>query len=433
VTEPCKECLGDKHGHWNYGLQIQLKNCSPAAQHDCPCPLFDYEYGSGFGGSGNLPNDLQSIDTGYCSIQAVEGVIFKLCDCDSIDEMSTAGTYAIRLTIMTPATGVYWTTVNPQRVSKVIGGGSYGCDWSDDPRVHAPCTPTSVDPIRVGAYPDPSLNGDNYCLEPCDASSYRMSLEYSEVPSTNQRLYDPTNLTDEEKAKCCFTCGNNRVKAIQTCYASFMQEAKPVLLIDMPTMVYDPNDMNVALDKTVSVKVEIIEMPKNGDICLGDCKVLCDCLVKVGDFAKCATAQCNLCIPYLAMGSGWWTGIAFTNYGEKAAELAVTFYTAGSSATATVNAAAQSVTPVNVADLLSDLGLPTDQPLYAKVKGGGQIQAFVTVAYGLELAQGYMAPFAILGQCGCGHCAGVPDIDNNGYNPLMITDGDTLNNLPVKP
>ena len=98
VGEPCKTCDG-KNG-WTYGLEIDYQECSISQTvSGCPCPTFDYEKGSEAGG-------------GYCDTQDVLGVIFKVCDCEQAASIVTSKDYAIRLTIMEPASGVYWTANN---------------------------------------------------------------------------------------------------------------------------------------------------------------------------------------------------------------------------------------------------------------------------------------------------------------------------------
>ncbi len=391
IGEPCVACDGDKAGSWKYGLEIKMNKCDPTAQNTtCPCPTFDYELGSNFAGN-------------YCPVQAVEGIIFKLCDCEKIGDMTTSESYAIRLTIMNPAGGVYWTNQNPIRGATVIG--NLGYPTYDKPTPDALCAPENAagNEIRVQTHLDPALSGGNYCLDPNDPSATSNALDYYSL-TTGQTLYDPT----VHPENCCFTCGANRVKTVQTCYTQLLKNAESVLLIDIPTLVYDPSEIDVQLGAAVQVKVEIVEMPEDGEICVGGCKILCECLVKIGEFADCSPVGCNICIPYMAFGEGWWTGVAFTNFASKAAQLEVTFYAEGSSGSKVVDVPAKSVTPINVGDILDELGLPADAPVYAKVSGGGQIQAFVTIGYGLELTQGYLAPFALMGECGCGHCAGVP-------------------------
>lgn len=376
IGEPCMACDGGKDAGWSYGLTIKMNHCDPTAQGTtCPCPTFDYELGSDGGG--------------YCATQDVEGIIFKLCDCDKIDEMSTAKSYAIRLTLMEPASGVYWTDMNPANADYTTCLSDFNEGKAED----CPDAPTelSTAQIRVGSFQDPALTGGNYCLDPCDASATKRSLSYFSN-TAGQTLY----ASADHPGDCCFTCGTNRVKSVQTCYTDLMQNLQSILLIDIPTMVYDPNDINVQLGTAVKVKVEIVEMPDNGDICAGACKIMCECLVKVGEFGDCTPQGCSLCLPYLAVDSVWWTGLALTNPTMSADTVAITIYADGQTETTTVTVDPKSVKTINVGDMLGDL---PEAPMYGSITSSGAVEGFVMIGTGLDAVQGYVAPD---GPCGCG-------------------------------
>ena len=383
ISEPCVKanCVKGAKASWTYGQQIELEKCNPDLSQGpaCPCPTFDYELGSEYQG-GN-----------YCDKHDVRGIIFKVCDCEKIGEFNTANSYAIRLTIMEPAGGVYWTNSNVAR-------GDVNCypdvAASDCP----PAAPLAGDKVRIGTFEDPALTGGDYCLDPCDASATKEAVDYYSL-TPGQTLFD----TGSNTVDCCFTCDNNRVTTVQTCYYPMMQNLQSVLLIDIPTMVYDPNEADIKLGVSVKVKVEIVEMPDTGDICAGACKILCDCLVDVGTFSECFSAQCSLCLPYLALGDGWWTGLALTNAWKGDVKATITFYADGESASKEVTVPAKSVEAINIGDVLAELDLPTDKPMYAGIISEHGLQGYVTIGYGLELAQGYLAP---LGDCrGCGTCS----------------------------
>jgi len=374
VGEPCKICT-DKHG-WKYGLQIELKDCEVTQTvSSCPCPLFDYEMG-----------------TGYCPTQDVQGILFKLCDCEDYNDtdFTATGSYAIRLTIMEPASGVYWTNANPAKTA---------CAYTAAPSPQT-CVPDANTSIRVTSFPDPDLTPSmthGYCVDPCDASVYALSrhdIGYSSA-TVGQTLYDALGTPADT---CCFTCGTERVMSIKTCYAPIMGSGEPLLLIDIPTMVYDPNDINVVLGTAVKVKVEILTLPEDGDVCVGGCKVLCDCIVKVGEFSNCSPQGCSLCLPYLAVDSDWWTGLALTNPTKSIDTVEITIYADGQSETATVTVDAKSVKTINIGDLLADMSLP-EAPMYASIISDGSIEGFVMVGTGMDAVQGYVAP---MGPCGCG-------------------------------
>ena len=380
ITEPCiqAQCTKNAKTPWTYGQKIEWQKCDPTVQGAvCPCPTFDYELGSEYTG-GN-----------YCNTHNVRGIIFKLCDCDKIDEFSTAKSYAIRLTIMEPAGGVYWTNSNVAR-------GDMGC-YTDATNIDCSGQTVAGDKIRVGTFEDPALTGGDYCLDPCDASATKTALDYYSMTPT-QTLFDTSSNTTD----CCFTCGNNRVTTVQTCYTDLMKNLQSILLIDIPTLVYDPSEADVQLGTAVKIKVEIVEMPDNGDICAGACKIMCDCLVEIGQFSECFSGQCGLCLPYMAFGDGWWTGVALTNAEKTAAKAKINFFVDGQSASKDIVIPAQSLETLNIGDILAELNLPADKPMYAEIASDGSISGYVTIGYGLELAQGYLAPWAINGHCGCG-------------------------------
>ena len=377
IGEPCVQAVCDKNDlhPWIYGQEIILSDCAPVQGSKCPCPTFDYELGSKENGN-------------YCATHDVKGIIFKVCDCEKIAEFSTAKSYAIRLSIVEPAGGVYWTNSNVARADADCfdRASSAGCPAS--------VLPVGQDPIRVSTFEDPALSGDDYCLNPCDATDTLMSLGYYGITPT-QTLFDLSNNTEN----CCFTCDNNRVTQVQTCYTQLMSTLHSVLVIDIPTLVYDPNEADVKLGVSVKIKVELIEMADSSDICAGSCKIMCECLVDIGTFSECAAEGCDLCIPYMALGQGWWTGLALTNANKVKVKATITFYAEGQTATSSVNIAKLSVLPINVGAMLADLDLPLDKPLYAKIAASKGIQGFVTIGYGLDLAQGYLVP---CGDCGCG-------------------------------
>ena len=384
VGEPCVICT-DKSDGWSYGLEIELSDCSISQTNKyCACPLFDYELGS--------VTLTETHDGGYCDIQNVKGVLFKLCDCEKIAEMSTASSYALRLTIMEPASGVYWTDQNTMRSDQT-------CSYDA-----ITCTESTTGAVYVSTHEDPSLTGGSYCVDPCDASASRYAMDYYSA-TTGQALYSPATQSDED---CCFTCGTNRVKAVQTCYGQILSNLESLMLIDLPTLVYDPTDINVQLGTAVKVKVELVEMPDDTDICAGACKSICECIVKIGEFSNCSPVGCTLCLPYMpAVNSGWWTGMAFTNPAKSPVEVKVTFYAAGTSASYTFVVPAKSSDSFVLNSILDDLvGLDTTAPIYATATGSGAINAFVMMGDGFQ-AQGYLG---LAGACGCGDaCVACPD------------------------
>ena len=239
-TGPCKTCPS-----WQYGLSID------GEPEYCTCPTFDYELGDGDGASGYFPG------------QNVNGVLFMLNDCDypgfSADEL-----YAIRLTIMEPAGGVYFTDRN----------------FSNSNNNHACAVDLNGDKIEVvdgekkiyiSSHPSPLEGCATYCIDSCGTDSVDYALEY--LSSTSDPLY---SLSENASTACCFTWAVQPAKTVQTTHASFLQADKPLLLIDLPTFVYDPE---IVYGSTVTVKVEIIVDDGEGLV-----MTFCECIVRIGTF-----------------------------------------------------------------------------------------------------------------------------------------------------
>ena len=385
----CKRCEYDtKDGQgWSYGLQIDWVVCDTEEQGVvCPCPTFDYELGSAQSGT-------DFCDGGYCANQSVNGVLMKLCDCEAVinGDVQLDKAYALRLTIMSPASGVYWTDRdytnpnNPHDCSVDCDGDSIVTNDGDQ-FVYVSSHEVS-DPAKIS----------DYCVTSCEATNGDFALTYTSA--TAGQDFVAQDCTKD----CCFTCDNNAVKSIKTCNSKFLGEKNPLLLIDMPEFIYDPTDPNVALGGKVEVKIELIG--ECGDICTSS-KVFCECVVDVGTFTDCVKdVTCDLCLPYLVgngFGDAWWTGIALTNATKVASDVVITYVADGVVLTQAVAVPAQSVKSF-VLSTVEDLDtLPAGKPIYAQVKSSSSLNAFVMIGNGME-AQGYLG---LCGECGCGAAAG---------------------------
>ena len=378
VTEPCHECAKG----WTYGLQIAYSPCdAPRQGHaatECLCGFFDYELGS-FGHCDGLPCEF---DGGYCDVQDVNGVVLKVCDCPDYSAFDSTESYSIRIEII-EGDGVYFTDGN----TSLNKPGLYGCGWAGG------CgTSTTGSWVYVSTHKE-STKVDAYCLNPCpDATPW--ALSYTPVDAT-QTLY--TNCSQTVLDDCCFDCEPKyMVTAIKTCPATFFNAGEPVLLIDIPTLVYTPQVAR--LGDTVKIKVTLVGGDEGGDVCV-DCQDLCSCIVELGTFTSCPCGgNCTLCLPYLPPIEGsWWTGIAFTNVGDKTT--ANITFTAGNKSVLVYQAVGKnSVLAVPLADYASQLtSLDPEEGLFAVIDGVDK--ALVIMGdYDNAQAYGYLA---LDGDCIC--------------------------------
>ena len=384
----CKRCDAAKNlGGWSYGLQIDYVTCDPEADQGpyCPCPTFDYELGSAQSG-------MDFCGGGYCVPQSVFGVLMELCDCEAVanGEVDPAEPYALRLTIMSPASGVYWTDRNFSNPLNDVHSCSVDCDGVDL------ATAEGDQYVYVASHEvsDPALP-EEYCVTSCPATAGNFALTYISA-TPGQVLASQACNRD-----CCMTCDNNKVTAITTCDAVFLTNNNPLLLIDMPEFVWDPTDINVSVGTKVEVKIELIG--ECGGLCTSS-KVYCECLIDVGTFTECtAPTYCQLCLPYL-VGEGvgtWWTGIALTNATSSDADVTITYVADGVSVNQVLTVSARTVKSFML-DSVDLAALPALAPIYAQLTSSAPINAFVMVGDN-DQAQGYLG---LCGSCGCGAASG---------------------------
>ena len=388
----CKKCeFKDKTGHgWDYGLEISWVNCDTEKQGvTCPCPTFDYELGSA---QDNTMADFCA--GGYCATQSVNGVLMKLCDCEAVinGEVDPTKPYALRLTIMSPASGVYWTDrnwtnpANPHSCSVDCDGNAI--QTADGDKFVYVSSHEVSDPAQIS----------DYCIGSCPATNGDFALTYrSATPGQDF-------VTQNCEKDCCFTCDNNAVKSIKTCDAVFVTAKNPLLLIDMPELIWDPADPNVHLGDKVTVLVELIG--ECGEICTSS-KVYCQCTVDVGTFTECAKdTSCELCLPYmlgLGFGDNWWTGIAVTNANpDLAADVTITYVADGVTLEQKLTVPKMTVKSFMLNSVPGLDTLPAGKPIYAQAKSTVGVNAFVMIGNGLE-AQGYLG---VYGDCCCGVAPG---------------------------
>ena len=275
-------CNDTEDSDWRYGLQINM-----SLPEEGSCPQFDYELGSSTG-------PMSDCQGGYCDTHGVNGALLKLCECEDIINMPPTdvdGPFRLRLTITSPTSGVYWT------------------DWNT----------SNVAAARIGM--ELFEDDGEYCP---DFSSPHQLVYQAVAPLGQSLMVGGTACNSDE---CCFTCDNEKVTVIET-VAGIMGEFpleldKPIMMIDIPTMVWDPNLIEEGDKVTVLIEV----LGQCGVICTSG-KVICSGEFEVGTFTKCMDYPCNMCLPYI-MGNitgDAWTGIAVTNPTSLEQEAIITFY-----------------------------------------------------------------------------------------------------------
>ncbi|MEA3348687.1 MAG: hypothetical protein U9Q39_06475 [Pseudomonadota bacterium] len=415
VTEPCHECAKG----WTYGLKIAYQPCSAPVQGStdttCQCGFFDYEMGSQnrdaycscmalAGGDGIVtPAEAEACCDrsqwgGYCPTQHVNGVVLKVCDCEEFSSFSSTDSYSLKIEII-EGDGVYFTDSNisfnkMKSVLSLNDTRTYECaDRAFDGTCGAPITRTNY--VYVSSHAESTSPTTAYCLEPCpDATPWALTYAPINPPGVTQILYP--NCSQRTLQDCCFECEEEfMVTAVKTCKATFFQAGLPVLLIDLPTMVYTPADGGASLGDLVRVKVTIVGdgTGEGGDVCI-DCQDLCSCIVELGTFTACpCDGDCVYCLPYMApLESSWWTGIAFTNANPLAAvTVNITFRAAGKSVVVYQTIPKGSVLAVPLADYADQLvSLDPTAPLFASARGADRITVIMGDYNGSQ-AYGYQA------------------------------------------
>lgn len=389
-TELCEKC-------WGYELNINSNYDEGGSnqyysQEADPCPLFDFESSIGYCGHNQSScriDETTAVD-GYYN---APGVVFKVCGCDDPPVTFEVGhSYGIKIEIIDPTpSGVYFTDQN-------IGDSNVSL-MSNDTCDQIACGDGPA--IYVAPLGDTTEN-ETFCPEPCDATIYKMTYE---PLNDGKELY---NVGEGGAEECCLDCIGNLARAVRTsCVLPFMVAQSPYILIDLPTMVWDPK--NITDGDEVVIRITIFDGETNEEVCTA-CADLCSCVVKVGVFG-CPTSpqsdSCNFCLPYFTDldQEGWWSGFALTNSSSSDAVAEVTFYAGGTSEMVTIGVPGNSVVTRSLA-ALSLTTLEGKGGLFAEVKayrvsGENRYEAsmsgFAIMGDGSQ-AYGYLSK---AGYCGC--------------------------------
>jgi len=357
---PCKS--------WGYNLHINDKYvCNNPYQGSItcpPCPEFDYESAWGYC---TTPN------RGGVSNYNAHGIVFKVCDCpDVVFDINKS--YGIKIDILEPATGVYFTNGNDS-------GGAYAS-------CVAGCPDVSGQNIYVSSLGD-TADETRFCPNPCNGTPFTMGY----VPLLDSEiLFDAAVHDKTDGSKCCLDCIGNLAKGIKTtCLQPFMLSASPYIMIDIPTMVWDPKI--ISRGDNVIIKVTITG-EAGTEVCSA-CNDLCSCTVMVGIFGcgdelRVAAKKCITCFPYFTGldDAAWWAGFALTNSGYQDADVKITFTAGGKDVPVHLKVPARSV----LVKSLSELDI-------AVLAGKGPIFAVAesTVPQGEGTIAAHISGFAIMG------------------------------------
>ena len=377
VDGPCKELCKT----WGYNLHLKSAySCDEPYQGTAtcpPCPQFDYESALGYCGSNG----------GGDNYYNAAGVIFKVCDCPDVT-FDINKSYGIKIEIVEPATGVYF--VNRNDSGAAYASCATGC-------------PNGDQNIYVSSLGDTN-DESRFCPNPCDGTPFAMGY----VPlNSSEVLFDSSIHDKTDGTECCLDCVGNLAKSVKTdCLQPFMFTASPYIMIDIPTMVWDPKIM--ADGDEVVIKVTIFG---EGDqsVC-PTCNDLCNCTIKIGEFGcpKATVADaCTTCFPYFpALDDTWWAGFVLTNAGSDNADVKMTFTAGGVDVTINETVSAHSVLVKGLSEYdLSALdgkgGIYAQAVSTVPLANGGTKAAMVT---GLTIMGDSVGAYGYLtkdGACGC--------------------------------
>ncbi len=384
VDGPCKvPCK-----NWGYNLHINDSyNCNTPYQGsiNCPpCPKFDYESAWGYC---TTPN------RGGVSNYNAHGIVIKVCDCpDVVFDISKS--YGIKIEILEPAAGVYF--VNSNDSGNAYTACAIGCPDGDQN-------------IYVSSLGD-TADEDRFCPDACDGTPFAMAFE---TLLDSKVLFDPAVHDNTDGSECCLDCIGNLARGIKTsCMQPFMLSASPYIMIDIPTMVWDPKI--ISRDDSVVIKITITGEP-GIEVCPA-CNDLCSCTVNVGMFgcgeaSSLSATKCITCFPYFTGldDAAWWSGFALTNSGYHDADVKITFTAGGIDALVMLKVPARSILVKSLSELdisvlagkgaifaVAESTVPQGEGTMAASINGFAIMGDNSQAYGYRAGDGE--------SCGCSSC-----------------------------
>jgi hypothetical protein len=257
----------------NYKCQDQeIGHISYCNNNECQCLNFDYES-----------------QTGYIeNFKAPKGIIFRLCDCEEIDEINSNENYYLSIKILTP--GVYWNNKNPSLL----------------PPVSATETDLAINSFASLNDLCNDLDGDQVIVQ---VPFFRNYLNSEIENYTGNSNFDNCELPEIE---------NRAVNLITECKQIF-KEGKPFLLIDLPELFYDNSIVNTFTKVEISVNVH-----RPSEIC-PYCSGFCSCTSNIGIFGS-ETQSLIFDLPYLVPTGNWWNGLTISNTSSQNNLITIKFH-----------------------------------------------------------------------------------------------------------
>lgn len=397
-------------GAWLCG-KIQYQHC-PTQAAPGPNPMaFDSER--------HIANNPALNYLGYCLTnntpsRSYDGYIFDVCCCDeACDVFGNLANreWSLRIDIVDcndmPIPGVYWTDTNVSLGMDNKVGIRYYKETNDF------CTrPNHYDPnhVAIGTFPAPQdMDEDpNPAVPAVDwddngDKTYTPNEEYIDVYDyTGLGFFPKTKLDANYQYDCFDTVYSQTLITKPNVFwpenipAGIRAKDRQVLLIDVPTFVYDPDLIEAGAE--VTIRVQLKEL---GDC--ADCPAYCTQYYCVGVFGCGAVYDyCALCLPYVTAGADSWTGIALSNMQAANGDYTITFFSNGVEAYFSSEMDGMSTTTISVTNLTDNLmgqapSLDMNN-MFAQVWATFPVDGFVLVGDPDE-ARGYLPRKGLCGGC----------------------------------
>jgi len=333
----------------------KIKYCNNSG---CTCEAFDYENQSG-----------------YCnSFDAPKGIVFKVCDCDRVDEFDVDKEYSIGVVILTP--GVYWAPINPSVSATPVGYSMVAVTTFEDENA-----------ICIG------LNGNTTYTPVCSYRNANKEVIDGTIATCSDidhnTGYNPVNIN------CSSPPVDKQAVCISTVPAKIFDPARSYILVDIPAMYYDNSIVSIGDEVKVSIII------RDASVVCATCPGICSCVSTVGIFG-CVNNVCNYDLPYLiSQSGGWWTGIAISNTSNMSNIITIKFHDGKGHEAVYTSILDSYALEVNILDYFLSEAVGDDltavENINAEVYGTAKSQTVVI----LGDATGFNGSYGYVGTCCC--------------------------------
>jgi hypothetical protein len=242
----------------------------------------------------------------------MNGVMLKLCDCPNIDKLSTENEYVVVLSILTK--GVYFTA------------------------------PTSATLVEYG------YTTYATAIDACTSTNatYTTTLSYSVADAKNRAVSTPAYL---------------------------MQKLSPYIVVEIPTMYYQVEEVTPSAKVIVQVSVVAPD-----DICPSCDDALCSCRQPV---AVIGCYECSANVSYVVLNTkDWWTGIVLTNRNDTPNVCVLRLVTAENTYTHVVNLPPRTLTSKVISQYFPESVHSSDTAGYVEIQSVSRIEALCIMGSG---------------------------------------------------